>query len=76
MISSTLGGRPADPSTDGSEHFRHYAPSKVVTLAYVAGIEIVGLCGTPIVAHRDYETFPDCSAWVDSSVFHGTTLRQ
>lgn len=49
-----------DPSTDGSEHFSHYAQSKVVTLAYVEGIEIVGLCGARVVAHRDYERFPVC----------------
>lgn len=57
---------PPDPWTDGSEHFSHYAQSKVVTLAYVEGIEIVGLCGARVVAHRDYERFPICPTCIDS----------
>ncbi len=57
---------PPDPSTDGSEHFSHYAQSRVVTLAYVEGIEIVGLCGARVVAHRDYERFPVCPTCVGS----------
>jgi hypothetical protein len=57
---------PPDPSTDGSEHFSHYAQSKIVTLAYVEGIEIVGLCGARVVAHRDYERFPVCPTCVGS----------
>jgi len=57
---------PPDPSTDGSEHFSHYAQSKVVTLAYVEGIEIVGLCGARVVAHRDYERCPVCPTCIDS----------
>jgi hypothetical protein len=57
---------PPDPSTDGSEHFSHYAQAKVVTLAYVTGIEIVGLCGARVVAHRDHERFPVCPRCIDS----------
>lgn len=57
---------PPDPSTDGSEHFSHYARSKVVTLAYVEGIEIVGLCGARVVAHRDYERLPVCPTCIES----------
>ncbi|CAN5796732.1 hypothetical protein BH23ACT2_BH23ACT2_07230 [soil metagenome] len=60
------GWTPPDPSTDGSEHFSHYAQSKVVTLAYVEGIEIVGLCGARVVAHRDYERFPVCPTCVNN----------
>jgi hypothetical protein len=51
---------PLDPSSDGSEHFSHYAKGAVVTLAYVTGIQIVGICGASVVAHRDYERFPIC----------------
>ncbi len=49
-----------DPVTDGSEHFSHRSPASVVTLAYATGIEITGLCGARVVAHRDYEKFPVC----------------
>lgn len=31
-----------------------------MTLAYATGIEIVGLCGATVVAHRDYEKLPIC----------------
>lgn len=51
---------PVNPSSDGSEHFSHLAKGSVVTLAYATGIEIVGLCGASVVAHRDYEKFPIC----------------
>lgn len=57
---------PPEPATDGSEHFSHYAQSKVATLAYVEGIEIVGLCGARVVAHRDYEHFPVCPNCIES----------
>lgn len=51
---------PVNPSSDGSEHFSHLAKGLVVTLAYTTGIEITGLCGASVVAHRDYEKFPVC----------------
>lgn len=51
---------PINPSSDGSEHFSHLAKGSIVTLAYATGIEIVGLCGASVVAHRDYEKFPIC----------------
>lgn len=51
---------PVNPSSDGSEHFSHVAKGSIVTLAYATGIEIVGLCGASVVAHRDYEKFPIC----------------
>jgi hypothetical protein len=51
---------PVNPSSDGSEHFSHLAKGSIVTLAYATGIEIVGLCGASVVAHRDYEKFPIC----------------
>ncbi len=57
---------PANPESDGSEHFSHLAKGSVVTLAYVTGIEIVGLCGARVVAHRDYEHFPVCPTCKDS----------
>lgn len=53
---------PINPSSDGSEHFSHWAKGSVVTLAYATGIEIVGLCGARVVAHRDYEKLPICSS--------------
>ncbi len=58
----TNGGTwtPVNPSSDGSEHFSHLAKGSIVTLAYATGIEIVGLCGASVVAHRDYERFPIC----------------
>lgn len=52
--------QPPNPSSDGSEHFSHWAKGSVVTLAYLTGIEIRGLCGASVVAHRDYERFPEC----------------
>jgi hypothetical protein len=57
---------PNNPASDGSEHFSHLAKGSVVTLAYVTGIEIVGLCGARVVAHRDYEKFPVCLTCVES----------
>ncbi len=51
---------PVNPSGDRSEHFSHLAKGSIVTLAYATGIEIVGLCGASVVAHRDYERFPLC----------------
>lgn len=54
------GWSPPVPQTDGSENFSHYAKKKVVTLAYCTGVEIVGLCGARIVAHRDFTEFPLC----------------
>lgn len=57
---------PSNPSTDGSEHFSHYAQRAVVTVAYIEGIEIVGLCGASVVAHRDYEQFPTCPRCVEA----------
>lgn len=58
----TNGGTwtPVNPASDGSEHFSHLAKRSIVTLAYVTGIEIVGLCGASVIAHRDYEKFPLC----------------
>lgn len=52
--------QPVNPSSDGSEHFSHYAKGSIVTLAYLTGIEIQALCGASVVAHRDYERFPVC----------------
>ena len=51
---------PPNPSTDGSENFSHRAASEIVTLAYVEGIEIVGLCGAKVVPHRDFEQYAEC----------------
>lgn len=42
------------------EVFGATAKRSIVTLAYVTGIEIVGLCGASVVAHRDYEKYPVC----------------
>lgn len=60
LISGTDGWASPTPFSDGSEHYSHWAQSKVVTLAYVSGIEIVSLCGARVVAHRDYEKLPIC----------------
>lgn len=49
-----------DPVSDGSENFSHWALGRVVTRAYVEGIEIIGLCGARVVAYRDYEDLPVC----------------
>ncbi len=49
-----------DPVSDGSENFSHWAKRNVVTRAYIEGIEIIGLCGARVVAHRDYEDLPVC----------------
>ena len=49
-----------DPVSDGSENFSHWAKGSVVTRAYIEGIEIMGLCGARVVAHRDYEELPVC----------------
>ena len=49
-----------DPVSDGSENFSHWAKGSVVTRAYIEGIEIIGLCGARVVAHRDYEDLPVC----------------
>ena len=49
-----------DPVSDGSENFSHWAKGSVVTRAYIEGIEIIGLCGARVVAHRDYEALPVC----------------
>lgn len=53
---------PINPTTDGSEHFSHIAKGSIVTMAYATGIEIIGVCGARVVAHRDYERFPICPA--------------
>ncbi len=53
---------PVNPTTDGSEHFSHIAKGSIVTMAYATGIEIIGLCGARVVAHRDYEKLPVCPA--------------
>lgn len=58
--------QPTNPSTDGSEHFSHYAPRGTVAAAYVEGIEITGLCGARFPAYRDYEHFPVCPVCQDS----------
>ena len=50
-----------DPVSDGSENFSHWAKGTVVTRAYIEGIEIIGLCGARVVAHRDYEALPVCN---------------
>lgn len=60
LLASIDGWQPINPSSDGSEHFSHYAQGSIVTLAYLTGIEITALCGASIVAHRDYERFPVC----------------
>ena len=57
---------PVNPSSNGSEHFSHYAKGSIVTLAYLSGIEISALCGASIVAHRDYESFPLCPTCEES----------
>jgi len=49
-----------DPVSDGSENFSHWAKRNVVTRAYIEGIEIIGLCGARVVAHRNYEDLPVC----------------
>lgn len=51
---------PQDPVSDGSENYSHWAEGSAVTRAYIEGIEIVGLCGARVVAHRDYENLPVC----------------
>jgi hypothetical protein len=60
LLATVEAWLPPNPSSDGSEHFSHRARASVVMLAYVTGIEIVGLCGARVVAHRDYEKFPVC----------------
>jgi hypothetical protein len=54
--------QPPTPRTDGSERFSHYSTGQVVTIAYVTGVEIVGLCGAVVIPHRDPEQFPVCPA--------------
>lgn len=53
---------PSEPVTNGSELHSHWAKGSAVTRAYVEGIEIQGLCGAKVVAHRDYADFPICQA--------------
>lgn len=60
LLTNGQDSGPINPSSDGSEHFSHFAKGSVVTMAYATGIEIVGLCGARVVAHRDYERFPVC----------------
>lgn len=57
---------PVNPTTDGSEHYGHIAKGSIVTMAYATGIEIIGLCGARVVAHRDYETFPVCPSCTEN----------
>ena len=60
LIDSEHELAPPDPVTDGSESFSHWAKGSVVTRSYIEGIEIVGVCGARVVAHRDFESFPVC----------------
>lgn len=60
LLSNGDDWRPVNPSSNGSEHFSHYAKGSIVTVAYVTGIEIIALCGASVVAHRDHEKFPVC----------------
>ena len=60
LLATVEDWSPPNPSSDGSDHFSHRARASVVMLAYVTGIEIVGLCGARVAAHRDYEKFPVC----------------
>jgi hypothetical protein len=62
LLADDEGWTPINPTTDGSEHFSHIAKGSIVTMAYATGIEIIGLCGARVVAHRDYERFPICPA--------------
>lgn len=62
LLPGTDAASPINPSSDGSEHYSHWARGSVVTLAYATGIEIVGLCGAKVVAHRDYERLPVCAS--------------
>lgn len=57
---------PVNPTTDGSEHYGHIAKGSIVTMAYATGIEIIGLCGARVVAHRDYEKFPVCPSCTEN----------
>ncbi len=58
--------QPVNPSTNGSEHYSHYAKGTVVNYAYVTGIEFTALCGAQVVAHRDYELFPICPSCAEN----------
>ena len=57
---------PANPSTDGSEKFSHYASGQIVTMAYVEGVEIRGLCGASVIPHRDPQQLPICAHCVEA----------
>lgn len=57
---------PVNPTTDGSEHYCHIAKGSIVTMAYATGIEIIGMCGARVVAHRDYEKFPVCPSCAEN----------
>ncbi len=61
-----LDWEPPNPSSDGSEQFSHLSPSRVVTVGYIEGIEIPGLCGAAVVPHRDPEQLPVCPTCVEA----------
>lgn len=51
---------PESAAPDHPENFSHYVPRQVVTLAYVEGVRLRGLCGYEFTPHRDPDLLPTC----------------
>lgn len=52
---------PAAFEREADAHHAHYASGRVVTLAYVEGVEIRGLCGYAFTPSRNPDALPVCS---------------
>lgn len=50
----------AAPGPEADEHHAHYVSGRVVTLAYVEGVEIRGLCGYAFTPSRNPDALPVC----------------
>lgn len=53
----------------------HRAAAGLVTLSYVEGVEITGLCGVQFVAHRDPELYDECPSCATALDLLRQTLR-
>lgn len=53
---------PPTPSASVADSVSHRASAKVVTLAYVEGVEITALCGVRFAPYRNPERFEECPA--------------
>lgn len=51
---------PPSPHAPDSAQRSHRAAAKVVTLAYVEGVEIIALCGVRFTPHRNPDNFDEC----------------